>query len=92
MQVLQQQARAEEAAVAALTEQRDERAAKAEAAGRVEEKERRALRANQVRLSSEGRHLLLRFLPSPCITNWRDGDWAAVEEGQCAARPPYRAG
>ena len=47
-QVLQQQARAEEAAQASLAVRRDERSAKLEAARRAEEKERRALRATQV--------------------------------------------
>lgn len=47
-QVLQQQARAEQAAQASLAVRREERSAKLEAARRAEEKERRALRATQV--------------------------------------------
>ena len=66
-QVLQQQARAEEAARAAFTEQRDERAVRAEAARRAEEKELRALRADQVRRSCEGRrHLFIAQAASCC--------------------------
>lgn len=46
--MLQQQARAEQAAQASLAVRQEERSAKLEAARRAEEKERRALRATQV--------------------------------------------